>query len=116
MPAPVVQHICDRVACIVRGLDLFGLVPKREHFARAHECFVERARRANRKALHAAAKCFLVVRLDDEMQVIALSRWRKRGTDGSVRSITCTGCAWCRSGRFACGESYLNSSDFLRLA
>src|SRR5262249_18101892 len=74
MPAPVVEHVRQRVARIARGLDLLRTVaiPK-DRPAPAVAC-EDRARAVDREALHAARQSSLVGRLDEQMEMRRLDR------------------------------------------
>src|SRR3569623_3177218 len=84
--APVVEHVGERVAHLPRARDRGRMIAIREDAPRAAEHAGERARRHDRERPHAVAERGPVVRLDQEVQMIALDR---RVDDAKRRLTKC---------------------------
>ena len=125
--APIVDDIGQRVSHLPRARQILGVVAIREHSPHAAELRVHALCRGDLERAHAIGECLRVLRLDDEVNVIALHRelhdaavialrrQRDRGPaqrapqiaapeyaiTASTRNVMCTGVVAASAGRFA---------------
>jgi hypothetical protein len=117
----IVEHVADRAPHFGGGTELAREKVIREDFSLAPRGAIDGTRHPDGEALHAAREGALVLRLDDEVQVIALHRVVHQPDDEAQveashsSSVDCvpgsTSCAPCREEPVALGARHATVVD-----